>query len=101
LQRVALFAILGLLLVYFADFAVARSRPQGSVDVQIMWAIKQKNSRMDYELGDTETRPCVHSLFPHLGAAPCWYLSRHKTQTITVGGLARPIAAPTLSRLLP
>jgi hypothetical protein len=62
------------------------------VDVQIMWAIKQKDNRIDYELGDTETRPCVHSLFPQMGYAPCWYLSRHKNQTITVGSIPRPSA---------
>ena len=89
LQRIALFAILGLIVLYACDYAVARVRPQGSVDVQIMWAIKQKDNRIDFELGDTETRPCVHSLFPHMGSAPCWYLSRHKNQTITVGSVLR------------
>jgi hypothetical protein len=87
LQRVALFAILGLIAIYICDYAVARVRPQGSVDVQIMWAIKQKDNRIDYELGDTETRPCVHSLLPHMGSSPCWYLTRHKNQTITVGSI--------------
>jgi hypothetical protein len=101
LQRVALFAIVGLIVIYMGDYALARMRPQGSVDVQIMWAVKQKNSRIDYELGDTETRPCVQSLLPHLGAAPCWYLTRHKTQTITVGSLPRPIATTELGSLLP
>ena len=90
LQRIALFAISGLILLYAGDYAVLRVRGQtlGSVDVQIMWAIKQKDNRVDYELGDSETRPCVHSLFPQMGYAPCWYLSRHKNQTITVGGIA-------------
>jgi hypothetical protein len=23
---------------------------------------------------------CVHSLFPHMGYQPCWYLSRHSEQ---------------------
>ena len=85
----AFFTILGLIVLYIADYAVARVRGQalGSVDVQIMWAIRQKDNRIDYELGDTETRPCVHALFPHMGYAPCWYLTRHKWQTIPVGSL--------------
>lgn len=89
IQRLALLAILGLIVLYFGDYAVARARGQalGSVDVQVMWAIKQKDNRIDYELGDTETRPCVHALFPHMGYAPCWYLVRHKTETITVGSI--------------
>ena len=94
IRRVALFAILGLLVLYIGDYAVARVRGQalGSVDVQIMWAIKQKDNRIDYELGDTETRPCVHSLFPHMGYAPCWYLVRHKNETIPVGNIPRRFA---------
>lgn len=82
-----LLAIAGLAVLYMCDYGVARLRPTGNVDVQIMWAIKQKDNRIDYELGDTETRPCVHSLLPHLGYAPCWYLTGHRNQTITVSGL--------------
>jgi hypothetical protein len=94
--RLAQFVVLGLVLLYAGDYASARFRlpgdrqTLGSVDVQIMWAIKQKNGRIDYELGDTETRPCLYSLFPHLGYTPCWYLSRHKNQVIEVGAVALP-----------
>ena len=90
IQRGALLVLLGLLALYGGDLLVARFHGNsglGSVDVQIMWAIKQKDGRIDYELGDTETRPCVHSLFPHLGYTPCWYLTRHKSETITVGSI--------------
>jgi hypothetical protein len=89
--RAARFALLGLVLLYAGDYVSARFRlpsgrqTLGSVDVQLMWAIKQKNGRIDYELGDTETRPCLYSLFPHLGYTPCWYLTRHKNQVIKVG----------------
>ena len=91
--RVARFALLALVLLYAGDYVSARFRlpsgrqTLGSVDVQLMWAIKQKNGRIDYELGDTETRPCLYSLFPHLGYAPCWYLTRHKNQVIEVGAI--------------
>ena len=27
-------------------------------------------------------RPCVHSLFPHLGLSPCWYLKRNSQKPI-------------------
>ena len=89
--RGARFALLALVLLYGGDYVSARYRlpsgrqTLGSVDVQLMWAIKQKNGRIDYELGDTETRPCLYSLFPHLGYTPCWYLTRHKNQVIKVG----------------
>jgi hypothetical protein len=91
--RGARFAVLALVLLYAGDYMSAKFRlpgdrqTLGSVDVQVMWAIKQKNGRIDYELGDTESRPCLYSLFPHLGYAPCWYLSRHKNQVIKVGSV--------------
>jgi hypothetical protein len=91
--RVALFVVLALVLLYTGDYASARFRlpnnrqTLGSVDVQIMWAIKQKNGRIDYELGDIETQPCLRSLFPHLGYTPCWYLTRHRNQVKQVGGI--------------
>lgn len=91
--RGARFAVLALVLLYAGDDISARFRlpngrqTLGSVDVQVMWAIKQKNGRIDYELGDRETRPCLYSLFPHLGYTPCWYLTRHKNQVIEVGNV--------------
>jgi hypothetical protein len=94
--RVAQFVVLAFVLLYAGDYVSARFRlpndrqTLGSVDVQVMWAIKQKNGRIDYELGDTETRPCLYSLFPHLGYTPCWYLTRHKNQVISVGSLRHP-----------
>jgi hypothetical protein len=92
--RAARFVLLALVLLYAGDYLSARFRlpggrqTLGSVDVQLMWAIKQKNGRIDYELGDTETRPCLYSLFPHLGYTPCWYLSQHKNQVIKVGSVS-------------
>jgi len=95
IPRVAQFVVLALVLLYAGDYVSARFRlpngrqTLGSVDVQIMWAIRQKNGRIDYELGDNETQPCLYSLFPHLGYTPCWYLTRHKNQVISVSALHR------------
>ena len=100
IQRGALLVLLGLLVPYGGDFILAQiqgNKGLGSVDVQIMWAIKQKDGRIDYELGDTETRPCVHSLFPHSGYSPCWYLTRQKYLTIKVGAV--PGRSATEARL--
>jgi hypothetical protein len=99
IRRGAQFVVLALVLLYAGDYVSARFRlpngrqTLGSVDVQIMWAIKQKNGRIDYELGDTETQPCLYSLFPHLGYTPCWYLTRHKNQVIKVSSLRHHPAA--------
>jgi hypothetical protein len=98
--RVARVVVLVPVLLYAGDYVSARFRlpndrqTLGSVDVQVMWAIKQKNGRIDYQLGDTETQPCLRSLFPHLGYSPCWYLTRHRYQVIKVGGIRRRFASP-------
>ena len=96
IPRVVFLLLAALILLYVGDFLVARLHGNaglGSVDVQIMWAIKQKDGRIDYELGDRETRPCVHSLFPHSGYSPCWYLARHTNQVINVGSV-KPAGGP-------
>jgi hypothetical protein len=50
-----------------------------------LYAIPQKNGKIDYEFDAQQpdvTTPCVHSLFPHLGNSPCWYLQRNSQKPI-------------------
>ena len=48
-------------------------------------AIPQKGNKVEYELdaqSPIESAPCVHSLVPHFGYTPCWYVRRRaKTPT--------------------
>jgi hypothetical protein len=89
--RILLFALLALAALYIGDYLSARYRlpgdrqTLGSVQVQTFWAIKQKDGRIEYSPGDTETQTCLRSMFPHLGYTPCWYLSGHATKLIKVG----------------
>ena len=91
-----------MLLLYAGDYASAKFRPPGnretlgSVDVRVMWAIKLKNGRIDYQFGDVETQPCLHAIFPHLGYTPCWYLTRHKIHEIKVGDAGLYTSSVTL-----
>ena len=84
-------ALLGLSGLYVGDYLSARYRipddrqTLGSVQVKTLYAVRQKSGRIEYSLGDTETEPCVRSLFPHLGYIPCWYLGRHATKRIEIG----------------
>ena len=84
-MQVALLALAGL---YAGDYLSARYRipnnrqTLGSVQVKTLYAVRQKNGRIEYSAGDIETQSCVWSLFPHLGYVPCWYLSRHPTKRI-------------------
>ena len=50
-------------------------------------AIKVKNGTYQYELDQvnpTETLTCVHSLFPHFGDQPCWYLQPRLDRPIAI-----------------
>jgi len=94
--RIALLALAGL---YVGDYVSARFRipgnrqTLGSVQVETLYAVRLKGGRIEYSAGGVETQTCVHSMFPHMGYAPCWYLSSHAKKRIEVGrlGLNEPI----------
>ncbi len=83
-----LYALLMLLaLAYGYDYASVRRRisakkqgdPFDIVTFPHLLAIPQKGNKVDYELdaqAPMESVPCVHSLFPHYGYTPCWYVLR-------------------------
>jgi hypothetical protein len=84
----ALYALLTLLAVaYGYDFASVRHRmsaqksgdPFDVVTYPHLLAIPQKGNKVEYALdaqSPMESDPCVHSLFPHYGYTPCWYIIR-------------------------
>jgi hypothetical protein len=46
---------------------------------------KRAAIKIDYECDAQQpevTTPCVHSLFPHMGDKPCWYLLRNSHKPI-------------------
>ncbi|MGA7292263.1 MAG: hypothetical protein WBW53_11425 [Terriglobales bacterium] len=77
-----------LLLLYVGDYCSLRyqipaGRPQfGQITVYPFYLIHVKNGKIQYEPGQPEVDNCVHSLFPHFGSPPCWYLSRHTDKHI-------------------
>jgi hypothetical protein len=85
-----LFLIAGALLVllYLGDhisivYRIPNGREQfGSVEVQTMLAVPQKDHKTEYIADPPQPQQCVHWLFPQLGLTPCWYMSRHATQQI-------------------
>ncbi|HUI43881.1 MAG TPA: hypothetical protein VL523_18115 [Terriglobia bacterium] len=88
MKRAALIAVLLLAALYGGDYAsvripVPRSRvPLGTVTVRRYYAAMKKDGKPDFYFTPPEADTCVHSLFPHFGYTPCWYLSRHTTQRI-------------------
>jgi hypothetical protein len=88
LRRLPVIVIALALAVYAGDFisvhyGIPKGRAQfGSVRVQRYYAVKLKNQRTELMFQPPQTQSCVHSLFPQLGASPCWYVERHTTQRI-------------------
>lgn len=94
-----LYAILLVIAIaYGYDYASVRRRmgaqkpgdPFDVVTYPHLLAIPQKGNKVDYELdaqSPMETESCVHSLFPHYGYTPCWYVlrrSKNPTQMMIV-----------------
>jgi hypothetical protein len=84
---------LGLLVTFIFDYVYFRIRmihPQPSNPVETftsprLYAIAVKGGKVDYELDEQnpeQTWICTHSLFPHAGYSPCWYLKPKSRQPI-------------------
>jgi hypothetical protein len=86
MKRIAIAVVLIAVLTYAADFAVLKTRSNqfGSVRLRVMYAVKLKNRQTEYLPEEAQNVSCVNSLFPQIGYAPCWYLTRHRVQTIEV-----------------
>lgn len=92
-RRLLLGLVALFVLVYLADFAwyelrvvVPKLGPaNGSVHRIRLLAIASKGNKIDYEIDaqrPEEDVPCSHSLFPHSGNPPCWYMIRHAKDPI-------------------
>jgi len=82
-----------LAVVYGYDFASVRRRmsaqkpgdPFDVITYPHLLAIPHKGNKVEYALdalSPMESESCVHSLFPHYGYTPCWYVLR-KSKTPT------------------
>lgn len=79
--------------VYVVDYASVRIRmanpkpddPLETVTALRILAIDEKGNKTEYTVDPVQpqqTAVCVHSLFPHFGDPPCWYLKRKFAQPI-------------------
>jgi hypothetical protein len=70
-------------LAYAVDYArfryrVAANRQAfGQVTIYSYEAVAQKSGKTQFIFNPPQIQTCVHSLFPHAGYAPCWYLQSH------------------------
>ena len=92
-KRILIAALLASSIVYAADFVSFRARmlhpkpdnPLETVTALRILAIEQKGGKTEYtidQLQPQQTAICVHSLFPHAGDPPCWYIKRKFAQPI-------------------
>ena len=90
LQKTFAAVVLTIGVVYACDYLLLRFRiatnrqPYGTVTVHPYYAVPQKNHKTEYLFDDPRDELCVHSLFPHVGDSPCWYLSRNKDRRIDI-----------------
>jgi hypothetical protein len=93
LKRLILCAVGCLAIVYLSDYLYFRFRilhpkpadPLESLTALRVLAIPEKNGKMEYEVdaqNPQQTVTCVHSLFPHYGYSPCWYIKPRINQPI-------------------
>jgi hypothetical protein len=88
LKRLIVSIVLGLALLYVGDYAVIRYRvaanknPYGTVTVQPYYAVPRKDHKTEFLFDDPQDQTCIHSIFPHFGDSPCWYLNRNKQKRI-------------------
>ena len=99
-----------LAMAYGYDYASVRRRmsaqkpgdPFDVVTYPHLLAIPQKGNKVDYELdaqSPMESESCVHSLFPHYGYTPCWYVLR-KSKSPTQMMIVLPVTAVLVAQPL-
>ena len=92
-KRTLLLLIAGLALAYAGDSVWFRVRlihrkpadPLESFTGPRILAIPEKGGKTSYEIDQQnpeQTVTCVHSVFPHAGFAPCWYVRPRVSQPI-------------------
>lgn len=94
-KRTVVGIVVAFVVVFVLDYALLRARMMfpklgdatGTVKMTRLYAIPQKSGRVEYELDANQPEvmtPCVHSLFPHMGNSPCWYLQQNANKPIPV-----------------
>lgn len=92
-KRTLLVVVAALALAYCGDYGWFRIRmlhpkpndPLESIKALRLLAIPEKNGKTSYEIDQVnpeQTVTCVHSLFPHAGYSPCWYVKPRINQPI-------------------
>jgi len=90
MKRLLFITVLSLLVLYIGDdlsvrYKIPRGRQQfGVVRVRRYYAVGLKSRKTEFMFLEPKNQTCVHSLFPHFGYSPCWYLSRRNVQRVDI-----------------
>ncbi|MGA8035808.1 MAG: hypothetical protein WA823_13950 [Candidatus Acidiferrales bacterium] len=88
LQRVIAVVLGFAILLFIGDYLVLKIRAStgnGSSafgSISIIQGTPMKDGRVQIFTTDAQSETCVHSLFPHLGYRPCWYVKQNQMQLI-------------------
>ena len=106
--RITLVALIGAIVVlYTFDYLFVRYRmtkkqnrrsfrnPKDRTHLRI----PHKNGSAEIVIGDPEVETCVHSLFPHMGYEPCWYLNGTSKNIIMLELLVSALRGLATSRI--
>lgn len=92
-KRTLIITVAALALIYCGDYLWFRIRmihprpadPLESLKAARLLAIPEKGGKTSYEIDQQNPEQaitCVHSLFPHAGYSPCWYVKPRINQPI-------------------
>ena len=86
MKRILAATALAGVILYAGDYACLRRKREqlGSVAIKRIYAVKMRNRKTEYLPDEPAQEACVHSLFPQMGYAPCWYVTRHSVQRINI-----------------
>jgi len=85
MKRILIICAVALCVLFLADtlaiwLPIPPSRQvYGEVQVRVFYAMPLKGGHTEYRDAGIQKVTCVHAIFPHFGASPCWY-ARRKTE---------------------
>ena len=65
---------------------MARNEGYGEAMVHQRYAVSLKNKQVEYRSVKPYLQECVHSLFPHQGESPCWYVEKYADRMDKIDG---------------
>jgi hypothetical protein len=90
LKVIVLSFLASLVLIYIGDYLFVRFRMTRNLSgdpfetrmVERAYGLPHKNGSAEIVTDPPEAETCVHSIFPHMGYEPCWYLNRNSKNII-------------------